>query len=113
MQLPGRERVQIETAKLRNYLLSKEYPVGRFKAAFFETLGYSASDWARLESDLRQLAMTGDAMLGKQTKYGQHYEIRGTLRKPSGKAAELITIWIVRLSEDAPRFITAFPAEDG
>ena len=86
--------------------------MGRFKAAFFEGLGYSASEWTRLESDLRQLAMTGDATLGKQTKYGQHYEIRATLRGPSGKAAQLMSIWIVRLNEDAPRFITAFPGED-
>ena len=112
VELPARERVQIEPAKVRDYLLSKEHAVGRFKATFFEGLGYSASEWTRLESDLRQLAMTGDATLGKQTKYGQHYEIRGTLRGPSGKAAQLMTIWIVRLNEDAPRFITAFPGED-
>ncbi len=112
MQLPGRERVRIETAKLRDHLLSKEHAVGRFKAAFFESLGYSSSDWPRLESDLRQLAMTGDATLGKQTRYGQHYEIRGILHRPSGKAAQLMTIWIVRSNEDAARLITAFPGED-
>ena len=111
MELPARERVQIEAAKVRDYLLSKEHAVGRFKAAFFESLGYSASEWTRLEFDLRQLAMTGAATLGKQTKYGQHYEIRGSLRGPSGKVAQLMTIWIVRSNEDAPRFITAFPGE--
>jgi hypothetical protein len=111
VELPRRERVWIEPAKVRDYLLSKEHAVGRFKAAFFEGLGYSASEWTRLESDLRELAMTGDATLGRQTKYGQHYEIRGTLQGPSGKVAQLMTIWIVRSDEDAPRFITAFPGE--
>ncbi len=101
----------IDAAKVRDYLLAREHAVGRFKATFFEGLGYSASEWTRLESDLRQLAMTGDATLGKHTRYGQHYEIRGTLRGPSGKVAQLITIWIVRSNEDAPRFITAFPGE--
>ena len=112
MDLPGRENVRIDAAKVRDYLLSREHAVGRFKAAFFEGLGYSASEWTRLESDLRQLAMTGSATLGKQTKYGRHYEIRGTLRGPSGKIAQLMTIWIVRVDEDAPRFITAFPGEN-
>ena len=111
MELPARERVQIEPAKVRDYLLSKVHPVGRFKAPFFEALGYSAGDWRRLESDLRQFAMTGEATRGRRTKYGQHYEIRGTLRGPSGRAAPVMTIWIVRTNEEAPRFITAFPGD--
>ena len=111
MELPARERAQIEPAKVRDYLLSREHPVGRFKAAFFEALGYSASDWQLLEFDLRQLAMAGDATLGRLTKYGQHYELRGTLRGPSGRVAHVMTIWIVRSDEETPRFITAFPGE--
>ena len=96
MRLPAREHVRIEPAKVHDYLLSKVHPVGRFKAAFFEALGYSASDWPRLESDLRQLAITGDTTLGRHTKYGQHYEIPGSLRGPSGKVAQVMTIGIVR-----------------
>ena len=111
MELPARADVRIEPAKVRDYLLSKAHPVGRFKAAFFEALGYSASDWPRLESDLRQLAMTANALRGRLTKYGQHYEIRGTLRGPSGRTALVMTIWIVRSNEETPRFITAFPGD--
>ena len=111
MELPAREHVQIEPAKVRDYLLSKAHPVGRFKAVFVDALGYSASDWPRLESDLRQLAMAGDATPGKLTKYGQHYEVRGTLRGPWGRVAQVMTIWIVRSNEETPRFITAFPGE--
>ena len=96
---------------MRDYLLSKEHVVGRFKAAFFEALGYSVTEWQRLESDLRQLATTGDAMIGEHTQYGQKYQIRGTLRGPSGGVAHVMTIWIVRSNEEAPRFITAFPGE--
>ena len=111
MELPGRERVQIGPAKVRDYLLSRAHPVGRFKAAFFEALGYSGAHWPRLEYDLRQLASTGEVALGRLTKYGQHYEVCGTLRGPSGRAARVITIWIVRANEATARFITAFPGE--
>jgi hypothetical protein len=111
VELPARDRAQIEPSKVRDYLLSKAHPVGRFKAAFFEALGYSASDWPRLESDLRQLAMTGDATPGRLTEYGQHYEVRGTLNGPSGRAAQVMTIWIVRSNQETPRSITAFPGE--
>jgi len=111
VELPGQERVWIDPAKVRDYLLSKEHAVGRFTAAFFHGLGYSASGWTRLDSDFCQLALTGDATLGRQTQYGRHYEIRGPLHGPSGTVAEVTTIWIVRLNEDAPRFVTAVPGE--
>jgi hypothetical protein len=111
VKLPAAERSRVEPAKVRDYLLSREHPVGRFKAVFFEKLGYSADPWERLEQDLRALAVTGEATLGNQTKYGQKYEVHGTLRGPSGGSASIVTVWIVRWGEDEPRFVTAFPGE--
>lgn len=35
MKLPGGEHVVIEPRKLRDYVLSTEHSVGRFKAAYF------------------------------------------------------------------------------
>jgi hypothetical protein len=51
--IPNADRAVIEAAKLHDYLLSRTHPVGRFKAAFFHALGYSADNW-------RQLETTGD-----------------------------------------------------
>jgi hypothetical protein len=101
----------IEPAKVRDYLLSREHPIGRFKAVFFESLGYSADAWQRLEADLRALAVAGEAVLGDRAKYGQKYQVRGTLSGPSGRSVSLVTVWIVRWGERAPRFVTAFPGE--
>jgi hypothetical protein len=42
--VPGRERALIDQAKLQDYLLSTEHPIGRFKARFVAALGFSASD---------------------------------------------------------------------
>jgi hypothetical protein len=109
VKLPAVERTVIEPAKVRDCLLSREHPVGRFKAVFFESLGYQANVWKQLEADLRDLAVAGEATLGDATTYGQKYELRGTLRGPSGRSAAVVTIWIVRWEEDAPRFVTAFP----
>ena len=110
MRLPAAEQALIEPAKVRDYLLSREHPVGRFKAVFFESLGYAADAWQLLEADLRALAVAGETTVGNQTKYGQKYEVHGTLSGPSGRAA-IVTVWIVRWGEDAPRFVTAFPGE--
>jgi len=44
VKLLGVERGVIDAAKIRDYLLSDSHPVGRFKAAFFVAMGYSAAD---------------------------------------------------------------------
>lgn len=45
MKLPERDRAIIDAEKLRDYLLSPSHPVGRFKAAFFASLGYTQANW--------------------------------------------------------------------
>jgi hypothetical protein len=111
MKLPGAERAVIEPAKIRDYLLSTSHPVGRFKAPFFASLGYVSVNWRRLDEDLRGLAVSGDADFGKDSPYGQKYEIRGNLRGPSGRSAGVLTVWIIRYGGDVPQFVTAFPEE--
>lgn len=64
MKLPAAERAVIEPAKIRDYLLSNSHPVGRFKAPFFASLGYASVNWHRLDKDLRDLAVSGDAEPG-------------------------------------------------
>ena len=111
MKLPAAERAVIEPAKIRDYLLWTSHPVGRFKAPFFASLGYTSANWRSLDEDLRDLAISDDAKLGKDSPYGQKYEIRGTLRGPSGKSAGVLTVWIVLFGGDVPQFVTAFPGE--
>jgi hypothetical protein len=111
VKLPAAEKALVEPAKVRDYLLSREHPVGRFKAAFFESLGYSLDAWHQLQADLRALGIAGEAILGDRTKYGQKYEVRGKLSRSSGRVASVVSIWIVRWGEDTPRFVTAFPGE--
>lgn len=108
MKLPGVERAVVDPPKIRDYLLSESHPVGRFKAAFFTALGYSASAWAALAADLRHHAAENEASPTEANPYGQKYEVRGKLRGPAGQAA-LVAVWIVLRGDDFPRFVTAFP----
>lgn len=71
MPIPNSDRAVIDPAKLRDYLLSRTHPVGRFKAAFFVALGYSADTWSRLEADLRHQHLPQDALTDARTRYGQ------------------------------------------
>jgi len=109
LKLPNVENAVIDAEKVRDYLLSPLHPVGRFKAAFFSLLGYRQEDWEQLETDLRQQHLTQDAVLGRETSYGGKYEIHGRTRGPSGKTREVVSVWIILVDEDVPRFVTAYP----
>ena len=108
MRIPNAEGAVIEPAKLHAYLLSRDHPIGRFKAAFFLALGYSAENWRQLEADLRSQHLSRDAT-EEQTPYGHKYAIRATLVGPSGGSAEVVSVWVVRTTEEFPRFVTTYP----
>jgi hypothetical protein len=107
VNIPGAERTVVDVAKVRDYLLSLEHPVGRAKAQFFEQLGFSRANSTTLRSQLQEFA-SGEAELGAPTPFGQKYVVRGTIRGTVAAAA-IVTVWIVLHGEDFPRFVTAFP----
>ena len=109
MTLPNADRALIPEAKLFDYLLSPVHPVGKFKARIFTGLGYSQRNWQRLEADLRNQHLTQSATLVETTRHGRKYEIRAILRGPGGQAAEVVSVWIIRANDEAPRFVTAYP----
>lgn len=107
--LANADRAIIEPAKVRDYLLSAEHPIGRFKARFFHALGYRQDDWEALRDDLLCLGVLGDAKPGQPSPHGKKYEAGGTLTGPNGRTAALMSIWLLRTNEDAPRFVIAYP----
>jgi hypothetical protein len=109
MMLPGSEHAVVDAAKVRDYLLSHEHPIGRFKAVFFETLGYSRVGWQRLQQDFLDLCRSGTAVEGQASQFGHKYEVHGTHQGPSGRRAEVVTVWVTLIGENVPRFVTAFP----
>lgn len=96
---------------MRDYLLSPEHPVGRFKAAFFRSLGFTASDWPALQRALLVHAQAGDAEPDSPSAYGQKYRVRGILEGPGERSALVVSVWILRVAEEAPRLVTAFPGD--
>jgi hypothetical protein len=112
VKLPRADRAIVDPAKVRSYLLSASHPIGRFKAAFFRSLGYTDAQWSRLAADLCAVAVTGDAVLAESTAYGQKYEVRGRLIGPSGQDAIVVTVWIVLVHDDVPKLVTAYPRMD-
>ena len=111
MQLPNHEQAVIDGGKLRDYLLSRSHPVGPFKAAFFATLGYSEDDAGEFGAGLRLVAKDGTVEAEESSELGRKYRVRGVLAGPNGRRAVVVTVWMVREGEVAPRFVTAVPGD--
>lgn len=90
--LRNADQAIIEPGKLRGYLLSRTHPVGRFKAIFFRSLGYSVSRWQLLEADLRKHLLANDPEAEWVTPYGRKLVVRGRPEGPGGRSAELVTV---------------------
>ena len=109
MKLPNADKAIIAPEKLRDYILSLVHPIGRFKAAFFRKVGYSAENWGVLEQDLRNLVLSRDVVKISETEYGRKFIIEGDLTGPANEAVRIVTVWAIIKGEDIPRFITAYP----
>ena len=101
----------IDPAKLRDYLLSPTHPLGRFKARFFDALGFSASQWQELESALRIQHLTQEAEAAAGVEAGQKFTIQAILTGPNGQSTPVVSVWFIRTGETAPRFVTAYPGD--
>jgi hypothetical protein len=107
--LPNAARVTVPEAKVREYLLSSAHPVGRFKAVFFRALGFSPERWELLRDALLDIGTSGNAVPGQASPFGQKFEIRATLAGPSGRCADVVTVWMVLIGQDFAHFVTAHP----
>lgn len=110
MKLPNAEHAEVAREKVRDYLLSSRRRIGRFKARYFRTLGYSLENWELLASELRSIARSNVAS-ELESPYGRKFSIVARIVGPNGRTGSIVTIWIIESKSDWPRFVTAFPAE--
>lgn len=113
MKLPSAESAIVDPAKVRDYLLSPDHPVGHAKARFFTSLGFTREHWAELRDALLRLAREADAESGPASPFGQKYVLGGIIEGPgpAARRAWVETVWIILRGETAPRLVTAYPGE--
>ena len=109
MKIPNANAAVIEQAKIDRYLLDVDHPQGGSKARLLVSLGYRASHWQRLETDLRSAHFSEDVVSTSQTGWGVRYEIVAPLTGPSGDTVVFRSVWQIELGTDAPRLITIYP----
>jgi hypothetical protein len=111
MRLPNAERAVVDPANVRDYLLSPDHPDGSSEARFFGALGFIQAVWPLLQDALLAVAREGEAEPAGAGVCGQKYVARGMVRGPDGRAAAVVTVWIVLRGDDVPRLVTAYPGE--
>jgi len=58
---------------------------------------------------LLDVAHIEPALPGQPSPFGKKFEVHATLTGPAGRRARIVSVWIILLDEDFPRFVTAFP----
>jgi hypothetical protein len=107
-KLPNPEKAVVEMRKLREYCLSPEHPRGKHKARVFASaLGLTAEDSEELRRALLSAANSEEATSAEEGEYGQRYVLDFELSTEVGRAV-VRSGWIVRSSEDFPRFTSCW-----
>ena len=109
MKLPNAQYAIVDERKLREYLLSTSHPIGRFKAAFLSSIGFTVENGELLRERLLELVKSEEPSAVESTPFGRKYLIRGTLTGVGGRTAEVVSVWFVPTEDDKPRLVTVYP----
>lgn len=108
MRMPNGDRAVVPDAKLQEFLLNVNHPEQPGHAVLFhELLGIGPENAETLRSALLRAAAEEPATPGRQSPYGDKYEIRFRMTGPRG-AYTLLSVWIIERGADVPRLVTAF-----
>jgi len=110
MRLPNHEKAYVPKQKLRDYLLSETHAVGKAKAKYFLSLGYTEEKDDQLAEDLLSIAKSEGVGQEVASDYGTKYIIDGDVVTPIGTTVRLRTVWVAEPHDERPRFVTAYPA---
>jgi hypothetical protein len=112
MQLPFIDSLQVDEAKITTYLLNDA--TSRGKAAFFLRLGFQIEQWQVLAEALKAHARNNPVTSAVDSPYGRRYSVDGPIDTPDKRDPRPLVraVWIVEHESQAPRLITAYPAQE-
>jgi hypothetical protein len=108
MLLPDGEQAVVDDAKLLDYVLNPEHPVGRHHAALFEELlGITRAKYGLLKEQLLRAAASGEVEAGQASSFGEKFEMRVAINGPLG-TRPVLAVWIREPGPVGPRLITCY-----
>jgi uncharacterized protein DUF6883 len=109
MRLPNWQKATVPESKIVGYLLATGDPFGRFKAAFFNGLGFSRTEPGLLASALIRHAGENEVAKAEDSPFGRRYIIEGVLIAPGGGKPMIRRVWFIETGQSIPRLVTAYP----
>jgi len=109
MKLPNAEHAIVDIAKLQDYCLDDEHPIGKHKARVFKhVLGLTRADaWTLRQTILEAVRFQDNAVGTRQDEFGVRYEVDIRIDGPVGSSL-IRTSWIIRKGEEMPRLTTCY-----
>jgi hypothetical protein len=113
MTLPRGDEALVNIAKLKDYCLCRDHPVGKHKARVFEAaLDFTSADAETLREWLLTAAATSEAIEGGTDGYGTRYVIDFEASSGAG-ACWIRSAWILPADSSPPRLVTCYVIQDG
>ena len=107
--VPGHGSATVPDAKLSDYALNEDHPVGGDKAKVFKAaLGFTREDAGELKQQILSRLPYFPAKLGKKDEYGQRYTVDMPIIGKNGKIRTVRTGWIIKPGESSPSLTTAY-----
>lgn len=111
-KLPNAEKSIVPEAKITRYLLDLTSKHGRSKAQFFMAFGFTMETWDRLATALKRHALAHEVASTRQTPYGVHYNVEGTLETPDMRNPQVRSVWKIQRGDTIPMLVTAYPLDE-
>lgn len=111
MKIQNIDKAVVSPEKIKNYLLSLSHPVGRFKAIYFNKLGYSLDNWEILVEAFIYILHNNKPRKLIKNDFGVKYEVAGEINGKQNKKYNIITVWIIIKDANYPKFVTAYPGD--
>ncbi len=103
------DHLQVDKAKITDYLLCTAHPDGNSKAAFFAHYGFLVEQWQVFATALRVHGKRQEIVRRIDSPFGAKYLVTGRIDTPDGRDPVIRTVWIQEHGQSSCRLVTAYP----
>jgi hypothetical protein len=96
----------IAPSKLTQYLLARQRT--NDKSGYLAQAGFGPDSAAALESEIRRLSASTEAVADRVNEYGTYYTVTGAVTGPNARQLQVRLVWLRRL-DGVFSFVTLVP----
>jgi len=101
----------VSEAKVCDYLLNADHPVGKAKATYFSHFGFEADHHVTLLKALLAHPDENTVVEVRANAYGVSSIVECRLQTPDGRDPCIRSVWFLETGSTIQRLVTAYPAK--